>query len=920
MSTLVDLNGAWDLAWDPEDHGIEHRWFASFPSTERTVEVPHLWERDAQKPEATVAFYFKKFATPPDEQKRVFLRFERVSAHATVWFNAKLVGEHFGAWSAFEVDVSKYYKPGETNYLCVRVASSDGNKKIQMGDIAGDGADHGVSQDELPVGLPWAQYPFGGIYGKVQMLLGEKAFISKLVISPDQDQERAILEMQFNNPRKYQARLKIFIRNPSGGVAEYDREASIDRENGSLRLALGFKDIRLWSPEHPNLYTVEVQLEKSLPVVSHFGFRKFDVVKGDYWLNDQVLKLRGVVYSQHSSEGGPWTQYKDLKTIKDLGFNCIRSGGAPLPAAALDICDELGLLVFQDFPIDTESISADGLEKVRAILEEVVLEGQNHPSLGIWVLGAENGTLILANSMKLLDAMEKLDNTHAAMGNINNIFLSDEQGFKKDISRVLGVTDSAQRNYDSHRLHLRMNPNAALTYFLTHYGSKDYLELAPPDVFLGNSDFQDEYEQFVADTRGKFLVTLKNHILPYGAKAPKLPGVRTAKNAKALQALYKQVAQFLEAEGKGIWKSSVEFFASLKAIGESSREATVEALQANHVVSGFFLDQWADCGADMNGIVTESRASKGSEASIHKLTQNTRLLLTGFERTALPGDPVEFQLALLNEARLKSVVAVMEIKDAAGKVLASQQKTVESDISLTQMGEFTLPAPKKAGDYVFELTLLAGKPLYTHTEPLIVLSPAKLRESLAKVCILADAESSADALAMLRGKEKIVLMPSFNSWSEAIGNEIAEEVKKGKTLVLTDISAEDIEAFNSCPAFAVEPFNGQLECHFSTGASGASLHYIPQDSPLSGAFCGRTVLDSVCCAVMPGVSLAPIEGAKIYARSVTLSDGELKTGVDLQVVPFGKGKLVFNQFSIIEGLETNALTDQVFEKLIEAVK
>jgi hypothetical protein len=319
--------------------------------------------------------------------------------------------------------------------------------------------------------------------------------------------------------------------------------------------------------------------------------------------------------------------------------------------------------------------------------------------------------------------------------------------------------------------------------------------------------------------------------------------------------------------------------------------------------------------------VTEARTSKGSEESNRMLTQRTRLLLSGFERTALPGDPVEFQLALLNEERLASVVATMEIKDAGGKTLATQKKTVESELSLTQLGEFTLAAPKKAGDYVFELSLSEkDKIIYTHTEPLIVLSPAKLKETLAKVCILADAESSADALAMLRGKEKIVLMPSFNSWSEAIGNEIAEEVKKGKTLVLTDISAEDIEAFNGCPAFIQEIAGGDLKCHFSTGAGGASLHYIPKGSPMAEAFCGRTVLDSVASAVMPGVSLAPIEGAKIYARSVTLVDGELRAGVDLQVVPFGKGKLVFNQFSIIDGLETNALTDQVFVKLVEAIK
>ena len=68
---------------------------------------------------------------------------------------------------------------------------------------------------------------------------------------------------------------------------------------------------------------------------------------------------------------------------------------------------------------------------------------------------------------------------------------------------------------------------------------------------------------------------------------------------------------------------------------------------------------------------------------------------------------------------------------------------------------------------------------------------------------------------------------------------------------------------------------------------------------------------------MPGLSLNELPDATVYARSVSLKDGEVKTGVDLQMIPFGAGKIVFNQFSVFEGLETNALADALFTAIVK---
>ncbi|NLO22725.1 MAG: beta-galactosidase, partial [Fibrobacter sp.] len=114
-------------------------------------------------------------------------------------------------------------------------------------------------------------------------------------------------------------------------------------------------------------------------------------------------------------------------------------------------------------------------------------------------------------------------------------------------------------------------------------------------------------------------------------------------------------------------------------------------------------------------------------------------------------------------------------------------------------------------------------------------------------------------------------------------------------------------------------FDFEIESHFSTGANELSLHYLPKASKLLSVFNQKNVLDHTASAVMPSVSLNELEGAKVYARSVSIIKSEIKTGVDLQVLPFGKGNIIFNQFNVFEGLETTALADALFAKIITLV-
>lgn len=921
MSTVVSLNGEWEFTWDTDTVGLDHRWYVTPPESLESVQIPHLWEKEFSKTN-NVGFYFKRFTVDSSENaKRIFLRFNRIASQAAVWLNGKYLGAHFGSYSPFSFDTSKAVKVGEENLLAVRVSTAEPNGRMDLGRTEVEGSDRFSPVNELPVGLPWLQYPFAGIRGDVDLILGDRAFITDSCVVPNPDQEKISLELQFCNPRNFMAKLHILVMNPKGEVSELHKEIKLEKENHNLKLPLSFKDVAWWTPETPDLYKIEVILENSLSVLHNFAFRKFDCLKGDFFLNDKVIRLQGLAYNQHDQEGGLFTEktekmQADLKRIKDLGFNVIRSHGAPLPDEALNLCDELGIMVFQEFPIHQQKSSPRGLDRAKIMIEETTNHYKSHPCIVAWVLGVENGTMMLENGTKLLKTVDQFDQTRPVFSNLNSVYLDNCQKFTKDTGKIMGVTNERISLYPSHRLHLRMNLSQSLSNFLSDYCNQELEDVEVPDMTLGDSQFQEEYQSFVHETHGKILVTLKNHsLLTDCAKiASKMTGLRANKNAKALQTLGKQIKQFVEkGEGKAVFKNEADFITQANQIALKSKLDQINALQSNPQISGFFLEQWADIGTDLSGLNNEFRVSKDTDAFIREITSSTRLLISTLERCVAVKGSVEFKLTLLNEARLGKAEVLIRILDSKNKEVTLQKKAIQGETSLTSLGDFSIAAPSKEGDYSLEISLIhGGKTLSTLREPLRVMGPPDYKKAMESVCFLDEAESSSEAMQHINRKEKIIFTSSISSWNDSILNRLAEAIKSGKTLFISDMNQDDVDTFNACTAFEIS-----LECQFATGSNGASYHYTC-DKFLAPAFSSPQLLDCTAAVMMPSMSLGEIEGAKVHARSLSIEEGELLHGVDLQLLPLGKGQIVFCQYNLLDNLESNPLADQVFATLVKA--
>ena len=944
MNKIMSLNGDWEMIWDTEDLGISNRWYATYPENTETVQVPHIWERKFEKllMSQDCAYYFKRFTIDDEKQvsKRIFLRFSRIATHATVWLNGKFLGTHFGSYTSFVLETQKAIKLTGENILCVRVANMGAsNSRIDLGRESREGADDRyVHPAEMPVGEPWLQYPFGGIFGDVDLILGNAAFIENMRVEPDMDQERVAVELTFNNPRGCSTRLRFVMRNSSGEVYEFFKDGiKLDRENATQRFVFAIKDWKrdkcVWSLEKPNVFAIEAAMENkggknkgldfSFPVMRTFAFRKFDCIKGDFYLNDQILKIQGLCYNQQWSEGGLWTTAneklrKDLEAVKADGFNAIRSCGAPLSNEALDLCDEIGLLVFQEFPIHTMRSTAQGLEIAKKLINDIVREQHHHPSIVTWVMGSENGTFMLQNGNKLLNAISPVDMCRPAISNLDSIFIDNEGNFHKDTGKLLPVSVDRISQYSSLRINPRLSPNASYTHYLAHCFDKEANEeeeLMVPDSGFGDSQFQDS-EEGPIDVDNKMLVTLSNHtLLP--AKATNIVGPRSAKNQKAIKNLFADIQTFIKDSGLSVWKDFEEFRQDVNRISLKSKLDQIAALQSNPQIAGYFLAHWADYGVNLDGLCDENRKSKGFEEFVKEITMPSRILVSELEHVVAPHSEVSFQLTLLNNARLENAYAEVSLLDAKGKVIATQTQTPEEQTgktSLTQFGICTLMTPRTTGNYQIKITLKDGNnEINSSVEDLVVIDQVNVKDAIKKVCFLDNSEESSDALAALTGPEQIIFTANLSSWPDEILDKIVDVTKNGgKTLLLSDMTQEDIDFLNQS-----HQFDCTLDSHWTTGASETSLHYLPEGSKLLPVFGGEKVLDHKAAAVMPGLSLNELPGATVFARSVSISGGQVKTGVDMQLMPFGKGKIMFNQFSVFEGLETNALADALFAAIVD---
>lgn len=356
-----------------------------------SVNIPHTFNLDAYR---QPNYYqgkglYRRVLTLPevDPHRRYYLKIDAASKAAEVTVNGKSAGSHAGGYTAFVVDVTDYIQ--KENIIEITV---DNGRK----DITPISADFtfwgGIYRDVWLVSTPEQHF-------RMDNMGSDGVFVS----TPEVNEQRGKIQVKGEVTNDAETAVTLEVQNqiysPQGDLLQTRKQkvklkAGETREFGYVSDVIANPD--LWSPETPSLYKVKTQLlnPKTNEVIDEktnkVGFRwfAFDGNKG-FSLNGKSYKLRGVNRHQDQAPVGvaldDEAHRRDIRLIKELGCNFIRISHYPQDDAIVEMCDELGLLAWEEIPIINIVPDTPGYaDNCELNLREMIRQHYNHPSIIAW--------------------------------------------------------------------------------------------------------------------------------------------------------------------------------------------------------------------------------------------------------------------------------------------------------------------------------------------------------------------------------------------------------------------------------------------------------------------------------------------------------------------------------------------------------
>lgn len=425
-SSVLSLEGdGWHVAADPDNVGRDQAWWKGPTSEARPTRVPGILQ-EALPAYHGVAWYWHMFASPAQRypRGRCLLRFHSVDYLAHVWVNDIFVGGHEGGETPFTLDVTSAIKPAMANRLAVRVL----NPKADP--IDGIILAETPHRNKAPAGIRvGGSYNSGGITEPVEVLWVPAAWIDNVHVRPDWKNGEVRVAVAVTNSSLSSIPGQIQLVVTSASANEPIAAASFDQKiapgMGMAECRLNVENHRLWRPEDPFLYHLTVRLltGRSHDVhenVTRFGFRELRVEKGYFQLNGKRLFLKSAHTGNHCPvgavlppPGAPDLLRKDLLYMKACGFNTVRFIAGVAHPYQLDLCDEIGLMVYEENMASwLLAESPKMVERFDANLREMVLRDRNHPSVVIFGLVNEmkDGPMT-RHAVASLDLLRSIDDS-----------------------------------------------------------------------------------------------------------------------------------------------------------------------------------------------------------------------------------------------------------------------------------------------------------------------------------------------------------------------------------------------------------------------------------------------------------------------------------------------------------------------------
>ncbi|MCX7985100.1 MAG: DUF4982 domain-containing protein [Bacteroidetes bacterium] len=404
----VPSNSArWQVVNLPHDWSIEGPFRKEHPATPGGGALP-----------GGIGWYKKIFRVPEKwKTKKVWIEFDGVYRNPEVWVNDMFVGRWRYGYTSFRFELTKYvrYEP-EDNRILVKV---DNSKQPNS---------------------RW--YSGSGIYRNVRLVVTEKVYVEPwgvFITTPTITTTTATIRQQTivrNETEKPQnVHISVDVLDANNRIVATKSLIRLIEKNKSDTVLhdIIVQEPQLWSLERPNLYKTRTRVVQNGyvwdEIQTPFGIRYFyfDPLKG-FFLNGKHVKINGVCNHHDLGCLGaaiyPAAIERQLRLLKEMGCNAIRTSHNPPAPELLDLCDRMGFLVM-DEAFDVWKIgktkydySLDWDEWYEQDLRAMVLRDRNHPSVIVWSIGNEvmeqwdkNESLGVALTKKLTSIIKELDPT-----------------------------------------------------------------------------------------------------------------------------------------------------------------------------------------------------------------------------------------------------------------------------------------------------------------------------------------------------------------------------------------------------------------------------------------------------------------------------------------------------------------------------
>ena len=388
-----DLGSVWETVRPGTKDGPEN-----YPIWQN-VNLPHCFnDRDAADPDVNYyqgpGWYRTRLVIDnPYKNGRTMLHFEGAGQKSDVYVYNTKVGTHVGGYDEWSVDITAAVENFKKNPAF--------NKQFKGRIPIEIRCDNTRDAESIPSQLS-DFHIYGGIYRYLNLVYQPEVSIKNLLANATLDKSYQTGAINIKADFYNSAHIKVLkgsikvtdasgktVAESSYNINDLDNEKTCDLDK------LVINNPQLWSPSTPYLYTVELTAG-TYTRIEKVGFRDFLFSsEGPFLMNGKRLLLRGT--HRHEDQAGVGAAMTDtmmrqeMQMIKDMGANFIRLGHYQQSRIILNLCDSLGLLVWEEEPWCRGGLGGDAYKnEARQMLTNMIHQHYNHPSIIHWGLGNEN--------------------------------------------------------------------------------------------------------------------------------------------------------------------------------------------------------------------------------------------------------------------------------------------------------------------------------------------------------------------------------------------------------------------------------------------------------------------------------------------------------------------------------------------------